>query len=239
MAMVAATGGDLVRAEARAAEAIEIAEARGERWANSYAHYAVALANWRVGRHAEAARHAMTSLRLKSEFNDLLGLAVLCETVAWIATSACSAQQAAEALGVASMVWRHMGSELVVTSDNWRVPRSQCEEVARSALGDERYGTAYAGGTAIGANLDDAVEHLLTVCATVVAAAAGHVPTTLTGRELEVAELVAVGASNKEIAARLVISIRTAEKHLANIMKKLGFTSRAQLAAWVVDRRVS
>jgi len=54
-----------------------------------------------------------------------------------------------------------------------------------------------------------------------------------------VAELVAAGAANKEIAARLVISTRTAEKHLANITKKLGFTSRSQLAAWVVDRRPS
>jgi predicted ATPase/DNA-binding CsgD family transcriptional regulator len=239
MAMVAATDGDLALAEARAADAIEIAEKRGERWANSYAHYAVALANWRVGRHAEAARHAMESLRLKADFNDLLGLAVLCETVAWIVTSACSAQQAAEALGVASMVWRHMGSELVVTSDNWRLPRSRCEEVTRGALGEERYRTAYARGTAIGANLDDAVDHLLKLSTAVATAACGNGPTVLTGRELEVAELVAAGAANKEIAARLVISTRTAEKHLANITKKLGFTSRSQLAAWVVDRRPS
>ncbi|EWM17814.1 response regulator transcription factor, partial [Kutzneria sp. 744] len=59
------------------------------------------------------------------------------------------------------------------------------------------------------------------------------------GRERQVADLVAAGASNKEIAARLVISIRTAEKHLANITKKLAFTSRSQLAAWVVDRRTA
>jgi predicted ATPase/DNA-binding CsgD family transcriptional regulator len=236
MAMVAATGGDLALAEARAADAIEIAEKRGERWANSYAHYAVALANWRVGRYAEAARHATESLQLKADFNDLLGLAVLGETVAWIVTSAGSAQQAAEALGVASMVWRHMSSELVATSDNWRVPRSHCEAVTRGALGEERYRTAYARGMAIGANLDEAVDHLLKL-STTIAQACEAGPITLTGRELEVAELVAAGAANKEIAARLVISTRTAEKHLANITKKLGFTSRAQLAAWVVDRR--
>jgi predicted ATPase/DNA-binding CsgD family transcriptional regulator len=236
MAMVAATEGKLALAEARAADAIEIAERRGERWANSYAHHAVALANWRVGRHVEAARHAAESFQLKADLNDLLGLAVLGETVAWIVTSAGSIHQAAEALGVASMVWRHMGSELVATSDNWRVPRSWCEAVTRGALGEERDRTAYARGTAIGADLDDAVHHLLKL-STAVATACDSGPTVLTGREREVAQLVAAGAANKEIAARLVISTRTAEKHLANISKKLGFTSRSQLAAWVVDRR--
>ena len=54
----------------------------------------------------------------------------------------------------------------------------------------------------------------------------------LTRRELEVARLVAGGRSNKEIAARLVISQRTAEGHVEHILTKLGFTSRAQVAAW-------
>jgi non-specific serine/threonine protein kinase len=47
------------------------------------------------------------------------------------------------------------------------------------------------------------------------------------------ASLVAGGRSNKEIAAALVISQRTAENHVEHILTKLGFTSRAQVAAWV------
>ena len=57
--------------------------------------------------------------------------------------------------------------------------------------------------------------------------------TPLTSRELQVARLVAGGRSNKEIAAALVISQRTAENHVEHILTKLGFTSRAQVAAWV------
>ncbi|HEY2077316.1 MAG TPA: helix-turn-helix transcriptional regulator, partial [Streptosporangiaceae bacterium] len=56
----------------------------------------------------------------------------------------------------------------------------------------------------------------------------------LTPRELQVARLVAGGRSNKDIAAELVISQRTAEGHVERILTKLGFTSRAQVAAWVV-----
>ena len=47
------------------------------------------------------------------------------------------------------------------------------------------------------------------------------------------ARLVAAGRSNKEVAAQLVISQRTAEGHVERILTKLGFTSRAQVAAWV------
>ena len=51
------------------------------------------------------------------------------------------------------------------------------------------------------------------------------------------ARLVAGGRSNKEVAADLVISQRTAEGHVEHILAKLGFTSRAQVAAWVAASR--
>ncbi|MHB8730246.1 MAG: ATP-binding protein [bacterium] len=58
----------------------------------------------------------------------------------------------------------------------------------------------------------------------------------LTAREREVAALVARGQTNREIAATLVISERTADAHVQNILNKLGFSSRAQIAAWSVER---
>jgi non-specific serine/threonine protein kinase len=58
----------------------------------------------------------------------------------------------------------------------------------------------------------------------------------LTPREREVAALVAQGKTSREIADLLVVSERTAEVHVSNILGKLGFTSRAQIAAWVVEK---
>ena len=58
----------------------------------------------------------------------------------------------------------------------------------------------------------------------------------LTAREREVATLVAQGKTSREIADLLVVSERTAEGHVSNILGKLGFTSRAQIAAWIVER---
>jgi ATP/maltotriose-dependent transcriptional regulator MalT len=60
--------------------------------------------------------------------------------------------------------------------------------------------------------------------------------TALTPRELEIAALIARGLSNRGIADELVISPATAARHVANIFGKLGFTSRAQVAAWAVQR---
>ena len=54
----------------------------------------------------------------------------------------------------------------------------------------------------------------------------------LTDRELEVAALVAEGLTNKEVATRLRLSVRTAENHVLNVMNKLGLDNRAQVAAW-------
>jgi len=58
----------------------------------------------------------------------------------------------------------------------------------------------------------------------------------LTRREWEIAELIARGLSNRAIAAELVISPATAARHVANILTKLGFSSRAQVAAWIADQ---
>ena len=55
----------------------------------------------------------------------------------------------------------------------------------------------------------------------------------LTSREGEIAELVAQGLTNREIAARLIISKRTVDAHIEHIFGKLGVSSRVQLVNWL------
>jgi len=61
----------------------------------------------------------------------------------------------------------------------------------------------------------------------------------LTSREREVAALVAGGQTNRQIATTLVISERTADAHVQNILNKLGFNARAQIATWATARGLS
>lgn len=61
-------------------------------------------------------------------------------------------------------------------------------------------------------------------------------PGPLTARETEVAELVATGATNKEIATRLYIAPKTVATHVEHILAKLGMARRSEIAAWVSRR---
>jgi non-specific serine/threonine protein kinase len=59
----------------------------------------------------------------------------------------------------------------------------------------------------------------------------------LTDRELEVATLVAQGLTNRQIAERLVLSLRTVETHVSRVLTKLGLSTRGQLTVWAHEER--
>ena len=60
----------------------------------------------------------------------------------------------------------------------------------------------------------------------------------LTEREQEIVRLIAAGASNPEIAQQLFLSRKTVERHVSNVLKKVGARNRTELAAMVADIQV-
>jgi len=62
---------------------------------------------------------------------------------------------------------------------------------------------------------------------------------TLSQRERQIVTLIVAGRTNREIAAELGISPRTADTHISHILSKLGFTSRAQIAAWAREQQLT
>jgi non-specific serine/threonine protein kinase len=112
---------------------------------------------------------------------------------------------------------------------------------ARTRLGAAGFAAAWAQGR--GTSLEEAVAAALEpetpapppAAPPEAARRGGGGPAGLTPREREVARLVARGLSNREIAAALVITRRTAETHVDHILTKLGLRTRAQIAAWAVE----
>ena len=63
-------------------------------------------------------------------------------------------------------------------------------------------------------------------------------PNGLTPREVQVLRLIAAGKSNKEVADALVLSVKTVERHVGNILTKLDVPSRAAATAWAYEHEV-
>jgi non-specific serine/threonine protein kinase len=105
---------------------------------------------------------------------------------------------------------------------------------ARARLGPEAFAAAEAEGQAM--SLEAAIAYGLTRQAP--SATRANERLGLTQREHEVARLIVEGCSNREIAERLVISERTAEAHVSNLLGKANVRSRAQFAVWALQHRL-
>ena len=158
-----------------------------------------------------------------------MGSTYCVEALAWIAASRHQHERAAVLLGAAAGLWQSIGTTLEGNQPMAGHHRD-CEWQARQALGEAAFQAAHRRGRDL-PTADALAYALQQPPEKPPPAVPGGAP--LTPRERQVARLVDGGRSNKEIAAGLVISQRTAENHVEHILTKLGFTSRAQLAAWV------
>jgi non-specific serine/threonine protein kinase len=110
----------------------------------------------------------------------------------------------------------------------------ECESQTRQALGTTAFLAAFDKGA--GLSYDEAVAYAIGDTPAGAPSGTAGQSSPLTRREREIAQLIAQGMSNKEIAATLVIALRTAESHVEHILNKLGFKSRAQIAARVGEQ---
>ncbi|MFI0444039.1 ATP-binding protein [Actinomadura sp. 6N118] len=210
-------------------ECLRRCEARSENWFTSYAKCVYGLEVWRQGDPARAIELEHESIRLKEPFNDGLGIALCVEILAWIAADEDDCERAALLLGALCTLWRSIGGSLF---HYLKAFHEECERKARDRLGARKLESFMAKGA--GLDLRQTVAVALGEKAPVdETSGTALTESPLTPRELETARLVAQGLTNKEIAAALVISRRTAEGHIEHIMNKLGFKSRTQIAVYI------
>ncbi|MFJ2008567.1 ATP-binding protein [Streptomyces chartreusis] len=218
-------------------ECLALASHYGDLFFRSYTLWARCWADMLRGDLEGADAAGKDALRSHSRMDNKLGTALVLDTLAWVAERQDRHDRAATLFGVAATVWNEIGA---APHFFIRIGAAHDEHIAlaRAALGGDRFeqksqkGRHLGGGKAIEYALEDR-------SAGRVSSRRAEAETPLTRREQQVAGLIADGMSDKEIAAELVISRRTAETHVEHILVKLGFTSRAQIAAWITAQQPS
>ena len=208
----------------------------GDIFWRSYALWARAAINIAYGDFGSAEESSKEALRLEQVLADMSAMAFTLETLAWVADCRGQHVRAATLFGIAGALWQSIGGSPELYS---ALTEQHHKHLARTreALRDSGYQRAFDQGFRY--SLAEAVDFALEVPQQPSRAAPTDERSLLTRRELQIAELVAEGLTNRDIANRLVISQRTAEGHVENILTKLGFTSRTQIAAWVTAGRES
>ncbi|WP_433682084.1 protein kinase domain-containing protein [Nocardia sp. CA-119907] len=210
--------------------ALAITENRGETINQTYVQLSLAIALWRQGDPARATRLLAQALRVSRIVNDRTNAGICLQVLAWVAAEEGKAERAVVLTAAAERIGRSVGAAPVQFSD-LLVHQEESERRTRRAMKEQTYVAAQREGAAL--SFDSAIAYAL---GEHVSSAQVDAPgRKLTKREREVAELVAEGLTNRAIAARLVISPRTADRHVEHLLTKLGFTSRAQIAAWIVS----
>lgn len=220
------------RAEEVTSRFLAYAESHQAHLMKAIALYPLGAVRWFNGDVDSATTHMREAIRLYQLFDHPGMVAVCVEGLAWSAAQT-DAERAAKLLGAAKSIWKY--SQMRFAEKAVQKVGRTVETQLRQKLGDLAFEQEHSAGQ--GLLFDDAI-----------ALALGKSPESnrkrkdpaaqagLTRRERQVAALVAEGLTSKEIAAKLVISHRTADAHIENIRAKLGFRSRARIARWFTEQ---
>ena len=205
--------------------------------------------NLAQGDHEAAHHHLAESIGMYQELGHLAGISQVLERFVALA-AARSQHDVAIRLAAASTALHEQAGAPLMPNSRSRLERAI--EPARRGLSGEAADANWQAGRAL--SLDQAIELALNIDASPAARVRPETSTTslavaasrgrgagsvLTGREREVAGLIAQGLTNRQIAEQLVITEGTAANHVVHILNKLGYGSRAQVAVWAVEHELT
>jgi predicted ATPase/DNA-binding CsgD family transcriptional regulator len=191
---------------------------------------------WLFEGELERAKHFyIEALQIARRIDDRVAEYALLDSLGCVACGSGQARLGAQLIGAAETIRTQAGASLIPILAPLL---AQAEQSAVAKLGEAIYKTAVEAGRRL--SREEAIRLALGEPARNQAAAAhpqdGELRL-LGRREADVARLLAEGLSNKQIGVRLFISERTVDSHVRSILNKLGFDSRAQIAAWMASSR--
>jgi DNA-binding CsgD family transcriptional regulator len=229
---------DFERAKSRSEEALAFADELGNAGVEIVPSACVnlGLASLGLGKHERAIGSFEEALLMSQDMGRTPQVIEALEGMASLAGARRKAAHAARLWGAAQAA-REVTGISAFTPDEWALHEPHLA-LATSQLGDQAWQEALAEGQAM--SLEEAAQYALREEAdqAVATIAQEHLASAkpmgnLTPRELEIVLLVARGFTNRQVSTELSISERTAANHVAKILKKLGLSSRAQIASWV------
>ncbi|WP_232660294.1 helix-turn-helix transcriptional regulator [Pseudonocardia sp. TRM90224] len=242
-AVAAALCGDEESASTLSREMQIDTEAAGAVWTASWANWATGLVELRFGEPSAATKRFQETLTQQCTMDDEWGTIWSIEAISWSLAAVAEAtaapgseglaEWAAEIQGAAERMQDTTGVNIAGLKP-LRDLHDSARDQLRAILGETRYDDANRRGATLARPAayalarraqEAAVPHFrhITVGA-------------LTERQQQIAELVAAGMRNREIAEKLFVSVRTVEHHLSDILTKIGATNRVQLARWVAEQ---
>jgi predicted ATPase/DNA-binding SARP family transcriptional activator/DNA-binding CsgD family transcriptional regulator len=236
--------GDYEQARRHFEEGLATSRQIGNKLAASTALYGLAMAALGQGDHGRAAELYTEGLKSSAAAGDKANMSYCLEGLAQVAAAQGETERATRLFGAAEAALEAASGALYAFVQD-RSVHEQMVEVVRSQLDEATFLSAWAKGAAM--SMGETVEYALSgeEAAPPVSLTAQQQPSTaaqqpaLTRREEEVAALVARGLTNRQIATELSISEHTVATHLGKIMRKLGLSSRSQLAAWTAEQQGS
>jgi DNA-binding CsgD family transcriptional regulator len=228
------SAGDLDAARSHLAEALDISRTLNNRQAVVYETFNLGLVEYLGGLPGAAETLFAESLDLARRMGMRAATAYALIGLALAGQGGADPGWRARLHGAADQALADMGHALEPLEAQLA---DQDRQRLRAAIGDRAFDAEYAAGRTL-----DPAQVLAALGRTDAATGQARVAheaqpgmqTALTPRELDVLRLVAQGLSNPDIAQRLYLSQHTVHRHVANILRKLGLTSRSAAAAWGV-----
>jgi predicted ATPase/DNA-binding CsgD family transcriptional regulator len=230
LAYLAYHAGDCIRGEQLAQESMSLQRAFGEPMGVGMSLRALGLMALEQGHTGRAWSYLAESLAIAHETGDRMALARTLEATIGVLVGQAPGH-AAQLAGAASAQRAATGTA-PWPSEQARIARWL--EAARRKLGDRAYAASWRDGENLSeSDVVAATRHFVADALAAQAPPSAPVDMPLTVRQYEVAELIARGLTNDQIAEAMVISPSTARAHIEHILERLGLHSRAQIAAWI------
>ena len=228
---------DHQQAAAHYKNGLAVSRAVGDKWLIAHILRGLGTSTLHLQDYRRAASSFAESLALSQELGNRWGTEECLEGFACMASAHGQHERAARLFGAAEALRETLGFHRLSPD---QADYEQRLATTHARLEDAVFTTAYGEGRAL--TLEQAFVYALASGSNAEHRSVGtsklkahEQQSVLTPREREVAVLIARGLTNREIGGALVIAEKTADAHVQHILNRLGFHSRAQIAAWAVE----